>query len=117
MNENSTNSVYNTKNWVKKDYVVIANLLQNQKSKTEKKKEEKSVSTVHWSVTQDSKLRESVSFSNEKEILAKLYFYLKFEFQDDVQPVFKKKRNVPFTLLEQINEELDWLEKLEFYQS
>ena len=30
----------------------------------------------------------------------------KFELQDDVQPVFKKKRNVPFALLEQINEEL-----------
>ena len=29
----------------------------------------------------------------------------KFELQDDVQPVFKKKRNVPFASLEQINEE------------
>ena len=30
----------------------------------------------------------------------------KFELQDDIQPVFKKKRNVPFTPLEQINKEL-----------
>ena len=41
----------------------------------------------------------------------------KFELQDDVQPVLKKKRNVPFASLEQINEELDKLEKLEFNQS
>ena len=30
----------------------------------------------------------------------------KFELQNNVQPMFKKKRNVPFALLEQINEEL-----------
>ena len=41
----------------------------------------------------------------------------KFELEDDVQSVCKKKRNVPFVLLEQINEELDRLVKLEFYQS
>ena len=35
----------------------------------------------------------------------------KFEFQDNVNPVFKKKRNVLFTPLEQINEELDRLIK------
>ena len=35
----------------------------------------------------------------------------KFELQDDVQPVFKKKRNVPFSSLKQINEELDGLVK------
>ena len=33
----------------------------------------------------------------------------KFKLQDDVQLVFKKKQNVPFALLEQINEELDRL--------
>ena len=31
----------------------------------------------------------------------------KFELQDNIQSVFKKKRNVPFASLEQINEELD----------
>ena len=31
----------------------------------------------------------------------------KFELQVDVQPVFKKKRNLPFVSLEQINEKLD----------
>ena len=30
--------------------------------------------------------------------------------KDGAQPVFKKKRNVPFTALEQINKELDRLE-------
>ena len=35
----------------------------------------------------------------------------KFELNDNVQPVFKKKRNVPFTSLEQINEELTRLVK------
>ena len=35
----------------------------------------------------------------------------KFELQDDVQPLFKKKRNVSFASLEQINEELDRLIK------
>ena len=35
----------------------------------------------------------------------------KFKLQDYVQPVFKKKRNVPFASLEQINEELDRLVK------
>ena len=35
----------------------------------------------------------------------------KFELRDDVQPVFKKKRNVPFASLEQFNEELDRLVK------
>ena len=37
----------------------------------------------------------------------------KFELQDDVQPVFNKKRNVPFASLEKINEELDRLVKTE----
>ena len=36
----------------------------------------------------------------------------KFELQDDVQPVFKKKQNVPFASLEQINKELDRLVKI-----
>ena len=31
--------------------------------------------------------------------------------KDVAQPVFKKKRNVPFTALEQINKELDRLEQ------
>ena len=31
----------------------------------------------------------------------------KFELQDNVLQVFKKKRNMPFASLEQINEELD----------
>ena len=35
----------------------------------------------------------------------------KFELQDNVLSVFKKKRNVPFASLEQINEELDSLIK------
>ena len=35
----------------------------------------------------------------------------KFELNDNAQPVFKKKRNVPFASLEQINEELDRLVK------
>ena len=35
----------------------------------------------------------------------------KFELEDDVQPVFKKKRIVSFASLEQINEEVDWLVK------
>ena len=35
----------------------------------------------------------------------------KFELQDNVQPMFKKKWNVPFASLEQINEELDRLVK------
>ena len=35
----------------------------------------------------------------------------KFELQVDVQPVLKKKRNMPFALLEQINKELDKLVK------
>ena len=33
----------------------------------------------------------------------------KFELQGNIQPVFKKKQNVHFTLLELINEELDRL--------
>ena len=33
----------------------------------------------------------------------------KFELQNDIKPVLKKKRNVPFASLEQINEELDRL--------
>ena len=37
----------------------------------------------------------------------------KYELQVNVQPVFKKKRNVPFISLEQINEELDRLVKTE----
>ena len=36
-----------------------------------RKKKKKSLTTVYWSGTQDSKLWKSVSFSNEKEILAK----------------------------------------------
>ena len=35
----------------------------------------------------------------------------KFELQDNVQPVFKKKRNGPFASLKQINEDLDRLVK------
>ena len=35
----------------------------------------------------------------------------KFELQDNIQPVFKKKWNVPFASSEQINEELDRLVK------
>ena len=35
----------------------------------------------------------------------------KFELQDNVQPMFKKKWNVPFASMEQINEELDRLVK------
>ena len=35
----------------------------------------------------------------------------KFELQENVRPVFKKKQNVPFALLEQINKELDRLVK------
>ena len=31
----------------------------------------------------------------------------KFELQENIQPVFKNKQNVPFASLEQINEELD----------
>ena len=34
-----------------------------------------------------------------------------FELQDNVKPVFKKKRNVPFATFEQINEKLDRLLK------
>ena len=37
----------------------------------------------------------------------------KFELKDDIQPVFKKKRKVPFVSLLQINEELDRLERTE----
>ena len=36
----------------------------------------------------------------------------KFKLQDNIQPVFKKKQNVPFALSEQINEELDRLVKI-----
>ena len=36
---------------------------------------------------------------------------VKSELQDDVQPVFKKKRHLHFVSLEQINEELDRLVK------
>ena len=35
----------------------------------------------------------------------------KFELKDDILAVFKKKRNVPFTSLPQINEEPDRLER------
>ena len=35
----------------------------------------------------------------------------KFELKDNAQPVFKKKRKVPFASLEQINEQLDRLVK------
>ena len=35
----------------------------------------------------------------------------KFELQDDVQSVLKKKRDLPFASLEQINKELDRLVK------
>ena len=35
----------------------------------------------------------------------------KFELKDDIQPVFKKKRNVPFVPSTQINEELDRFER------
>ena len=35
----------------------------------------------------------------------------KFELKENVQQVFKKKRNVPFASLKQINDELDRLEK------
>ena len=31
----------------------------------------------------------------------------KFELKENVRPVFKKKRNVPFALLKQINDEFD----------
>ena len=37
---------------------------------------------------------------------------LKAKLKDSAQPVFKKKRNVPFAALEQINKELDWLEQV-----
>ena len=40
----------------------------------------------------------------------------KFELKEKVQPVFKKKSNVPFALLKQINVELDRLEKCFFNQ-
>ena len=53
----------------------LKSIWQNQKSKTEKKRR-KCVTTTHWSGTQDSKLRESVSFTNEKEILTKPYFFM-----------------------------------------
>lgn len=36
----------------------------------------------------------------------------KFELKENVQPVFKKKRNVPFVLLKQIDDELNRLEKM-----
>ena len=36
---------------------------------------------------------------------------VKFELKDNIQPGFKKKRNVPFVSLLQINEELDRLER------
>ena len=35
----------------------------------------------------------------------------KFESKQNIQPVFKKKRNVPFASLNQIDEELNRLEK------
>ena len=35
----------------------------------------------------------------------------KLKMKDGAQPVFKKKRNVPFAALEQINKELDRLEQ------
>ena len=34
-----------------------------------------------------------------------------FQVKDHAQPIFKKKRNVPFPAQEQIDEELDRLEK------
>ena len=34
-----------------------------------------------------------------------------FLVKDHAQPIFRKKRNVPFAALEQIDEELDRLEK------
>ena len=34
-----------------------------------------------------------------------------FQVKDNAQLILKKKRNVPFAALEQINEELDWLER------
>ena len=37
----------------------------------------------------------------------------KFELKDDTQPVFKKKRTMPFAPLPQINEELDRLKEPE----
>ena len=36
----------------------------------------------------------------------------KFNLKENVGPVFKKKSNVPFASLKQINDKLDWLEKM-----
>ena len=33
----------------------------------------------------------------------------KFELKENSRPIFRKKRNVPFTATEKINQELDWL--------
>ena len=41
----------------------------------------------------------------------------KFELQDNVQPMFKKKRNEPFASLERINEERDRQVKIEVLYS
>ena len=43
----------------------------------------------------------------------------KFELKENTRPIFRKKRNVPFAVTEEINKELDWLvnmgiSKLEF---
>ena len=40
---------------------------------------------------------------------------VKFELKENVQPVFKKKRNISFTFLKQINDKLDRLKKWVFY--
>ncbi len=38
--------------------------------------------------------------------------FAKFELQENVTAVFKTKRNIPFTSLSQINDELDRLESM-----
>ena len=43
--------------------------------KVKPKKKEKWVTTINWSGTQDSKLRESVFFSNKKEISPNNFFF------------------------------------------
>ena len=38
---------------------------------------------------------------------------VRFELKDNIRPVFKAKRNVPFLALDAVNQELEYLEKME----
>ena len=57
------------------------------------------------SLKKELKLKFSKKFSGGLGRCNKMI--VEFEQKENIQPIFKKKRNVPFTVLKQINDELD----------